>query len=164
MPKTYAPPAISELARSAPPAIARYQLRLKRRKGRTAAKVLASSCFMRMPLKNASGSQIREQMEFQKLSRTLRRLTKASTRSKRVLGSWPGRWVSFSAGAALAAADRTSGSEPMSSSLSCSTEAGTSISRSSNASDDALNCYSYRNDSPGTMADDLYGPRHRKII
>jgi hypothetical protein len=34
-----------------------------------------------MPLKNASGSQSSEQMLFQKLSRTLSRLTNASTLS-----------------------------------------------------------------------------------
>src|SRR4051812_29961301 len=109
--------------------MARYQLRLKRRKGRTAAKELASSCFMRMPLKKASGSQIREQIEFQKLSRTLRRLTKASTRSKRVLGSSPGRCSSSGVGVGADFPACTAGAEPMSNSLSCSTEAGTSIAK-----------------------------------
>src|SRR3954471_14975846 len=88
MPKTYAPPAISELAKSAPPAIARYQFRLNRRNGRIACATneLPSSVFMRMPLKNARGSQISEQMLFQKLSRTDRRLTKASSLSNQVTG------------------------------------------------------------------------------
>ena len=91
MPKTYIPPAISLLASSAPPAIARYQLRLNRRNGRTAAAanltrrgrvlgawaavskalVAVSPSSAGCPLKNASGSQISEQMLFQKLSRTL---------------------------------------------------------------------------------------------
>src|SRR5687767_14470320 len=101
MPKTYMPPAISLLASSAPPAMARYQLRLNRRKGRTAAAanllaataslavltaeltapvaaaaaesnafVVAFTALSRIPLKNASGSQISEQMLCQKLSRT----------------------------------------------------------------------------------------------
>ena len=62
MPKTYEPPAISLLASRAPPAMARYQLRLNRRNGSTAraTNVLASISFIRMPLKNASGSQIIE--------------------------------------------------------------------------------------------------------
>src|SRR4051812_20011171 len=110
MPKTYMPPAISLFASRAPPAIARYQLRLNRRKGRTAAaanledatrsraeltasdaasvaaskaRVAVLSALSRIPLKNARGSQISEQMLFQKLSRTLRRLTKASILSYR---------------------------------------------------------------------------------
>src|SRR5918911_12947 len=104
MPKTYMPPAISLLASSAPPAIARYQLRLNLRNGSTAAAVnleeatasfavvtaseaasaavsnalvAVFTALSRMPLKNASGSQISEQMLFQKLSRTDRRLTNA---------------------------------------------------------------------------------------
>jgi hypothetical protein len=46
---------------------------------------------MRMPLKNASGSQISEQMLFQKLSRTDRRLMNASMRSMMFLGWLPSR-------------------------------------------------------------------------
>src|SRR5687767_1082313 len=86
MPNTYAPPAISLLASSAPPAIARYQFRLNRRKGRMAcaAKELESISFSRTPLKNASGSHSSEHTEFQKLSRTLSRLTNASTLSNHV--------------------------------------------------------------------------------
>jgi hypothetical protein len=74
------PAAISELASSAPPAIARYQFRLKRRNGRIAWATIEfwSSSFIRIPLKNASGSQIIEQMEFQKLSRIESRETNAS--------------------------------------------------------------------------------------
>ncbi len=53
MPKMYMPPAISLLASSAAPAIALYQLRLKRRKGSSAAKVASSTRFMRMPLLKA---------------------------------------------------------------------------------------------------------------
>src|SRR4051812_15200721 len=92
MPKTYMPPAISELASRAPPAIARYQLRLKRLKGRIAWIVLASICFILMPLKNASGSQISEQMRCQKLSRTESAETNASTLSNQVFFAWAGSW------------------------------------------------------------------------
>src|SRR5580693_7522486 len=78
MPKTYIPPAISLLARRAPPAIARYQFRLNRRNGNTAAYVSALICLMTIPLKNAYGNQISEQIRCQKLSRTDNRLTNAS--------------------------------------------------------------------------------------
>ena len=47
------PPAISLLARRLAPAMALYQLRLKRRKGRTAAKVAESTRFILMPLRKA---------------------------------------------------------------------------------------------------------------
>src|SRR5262249_13197687 len=42
--------------------------------------------FMRMPLKNAYGSQMKEQTRCQKLSRTERPLTKASRRSNQLRG------------------------------------------------------------------------------
>src|SRR3712207_1600792 len=112
MPNTYAPPAISLLASSAPPAIARYQLRLNRRNGRTAraTKELASISFIRMPLKNASGSQISEQTLFQKLSRTLRLLMNASTRSNSVFGGSARRPARAGSGrlAAVSASGRSS--------------------------------------------------------
>src|SRR5207244_6324019 len=79
--KTYIPPATSELARSAAPAIALYQLRLKRRKGRSAENVEASIRFIRIPLLNAYGSQISEHTRCQKVLRIESRLTNRSTRS-----------------------------------------------------------------------------------
>jgi hypothetical protein len=54
---------------------------LNRRNGRYAANVSTSISFIFNPLKNASGSQISEQMLRQKLSRTLSRLMNASSRS-----------------------------------------------------------------------------------
>src|ERR1700722_8626984 len=94
------PPAISLLANKAPPAMARYQLRLKRRNGRYAAKVLASSCFILMPLKNASGSQSIEQIECQKLSRTESLLMNASSRSYKLWDDRSGRGLFAAAAAA----------------------------------------------------------------
>src|SRR3984957_19385972 len=94
------PPAISLLANKAPPAMARYQLRLKRRNGRYAAKVCASICFILMPLKNASGSQSSEQIECQKLSRTESLLMNASTVSNQVLVGWAGSGLFAAAAAA----------------------------------------------------------------
>src|SRR5690606_38792411 len=82
-PKTYMPPAISLLARSAAPAIALYQLRLNRRNGNTAVKVFESTRFIRMPDRNAIGNQIKEQTRCQKRFLALRRLTHASMRSIR---------------------------------------------------------------------------------
>jgi hypothetical protein len=63
--------------------MARYQLRLNLRKGRIAwaTKLPGSGSFIRIPLQNASGSHKSEQILFQKLSRTLSRLTKASSLS-----------------------------------------------------------------------------------
>ena len=61
--------------------MARYQLRLNRRNGSTAEKASGPNCFIFSPLKNASGSQISEQTDRQKLSRVLRRLMNASMRS-----------------------------------------------------------------------------------
>src|SRR3982751_1796730 len=77
--------------------MARYQLRLNRRNGRTAraTNVLASISFRRMPLKNASGSQMSEQMAFQKLSRMDSLLMNASilsyVRSKKLRAGRAGR-------------------------------------------------------------------------
>ncbi len=69
------------MARSAAPAIALYQLRLKRRKGSTAENVCGSTRFIRIPLRKAYGSQIREHTRCQKLFRVESRLMNRSTRS-----------------------------------------------------------------------------------
>src|ERR1035441_1451335 len=82
--------------------MARYQFRLNLRKGRMAAKVSASSCFIRRPLKNARGNQMREQILRQKLSRTLRRLMNASNRSYQPEFSG-GVWRRATSGAGMSA-------------------------------------------------------------
>ena len=72
--------------------------------GSTARNESSSSFFIRMPLKNASGRKMKLVTLFQKLSRTLSRLTNASARSTQVsfAGSTGargvGRWRTLRAG------------------------------------------------------------------
>jgi hypothetical protein len=82
--------------------MARYQLRLNRRYGRTAEKVLPSTRFILIPLLNAYGSQTSEVTRCQKWLRVESRLTKRSSRSM-----MDSLWVGSAAGVASVAGGAT---------------------------------------------------------
>src|SRR5215470_13900015 len=78
--KTYMPPATSELPRSAAPAIALYQLRLKRVNGSTATKRFASTRFIEMPERQANGRYTIEKARWKNAFFVERRERNASAR------------------------------------------------------------------------------------